>query len=143
MPLVFAENEATESGITYDDRTGVSYQYPRMYRRLVQPGERFLYYRGRKRRGGGRAPQVYFGMGIVGSIQTDAHDTTRLRCDILQYRAFSNAVPFKDSSGRYLEDGGIRRGYFQRGVRRISESEFQRIIALDDGAKGDEQSTRE
>lgn len=130
MPLVFAENEATESGITYDDRTGVSYQYPRMYRRLIQPGERFLYYRGRKRSRGGRAPQVYFGTGIVGSTKIDPEDSSRLRCDVLDYRAFSTPVPFKDVSGRYLEDGGARRGYFQRGVRRISDAEFRRIIDL-------------
>ena len=130
MPLVFAENEASESGITYDDRTGVSYQYPRMYRRLIQPGERFLYYRGRKKRGGGRAPQVYFGTGVVGAIKIDPHDSTRLCCDVLDYRAFATPVPFKDSSGGYLEDGGSRRGYFQRGVRKISDTEFQRITTL-------------
>ena len=27
MPLIFAENEKTESGISYTDKTGVLYQY--------------------------------------------------------------------------------------------------------------------
>lgn len=68
MPLVFASNEETESGLSYDDRAGVSYEFPRMYRRLVVPGTRFLYYRGRRKVGGGRQPQVYFGSGLVGAI---------------------------------------------------------------------------
>jgi hypothetical protein len=29
MPLVFAENEATESGISYEDRPGISVSVPR------------------------------------------------------------------------------------------------------------------
>ena len=37
VPLIFAENEVTESGISYEDRTGVSYQYPSRYRLLIQP----------------------------------------------------------------------------------------------------------
>lgn len=61
MPLVLAENEATESGISCHDRTGVSYQFPKMYRRLIQPGERFVYYKGRKTLDGRRTPKVYFG----------------------------------------------------------------------------------
>lgn len=54
MPLVLAENERSESGIRYADRTGVSYQFPRIYRGLLRPGERFVYYRGRGKIGGGR-----------------------------------------------------------------------------------------
>jgi hypothetical protein len=127
---VLAENEATESGITYDDRTGVSYQYPKAYRRAIQPGERFVYYRGRKKRGAGRWPQVYFGTGIVGAISDDSHEPTRLVCEVLDYEPFLAPVPFKDANGTYLEAGATRRGYFQRGVRRISEAEFNAILTL-------------
>lgn len=135
MPLVLAENEATESGISYDDRTGVSYQYPRAYRRLIQAGERFVYYRGRKKLSGGRAPQVYFGTGVVGSTSEDARDPGRLVCEVLDYQPFTKPIPFKDSGGRYLENGGSRRRYFQRGVRRISDGEFQRVLSLADGVE--------
>lgn len=68
MPLVFAENEATESGITYEDRTGSSYEYPKMYRRLIRSGERFVYYKGRKKHGGGRAPQIILGRASLGAL---------------------------------------------------------------------------
>ena len=130
MPLVLAENEATESGIAYDDRTGVSYQYPRVYRHAIQTGERFVYYRGRKKRGPGRWPQVYFGTGIIGAISDDLHEPKRLVCEVLDYQPFLNPLPFKDVHGTYLEAGASRRGYFQRGVRRISEADFDRILEL-------------
>ena len=126
MPLVFAENEETESGITYQDRTGISYQYPRAYRRMISPGERFVYYRGRRKRGGGRAPQVYFGIGVVGKVS--AEQAGRFVCEVLDYEPFSAPVPFKDSTGAYFETGANRPGYFQPGVRRISVSDFQRIL---------------
>ena len=129
MPLVFAENEETESGITYQDRTGVSYQYPRAYRRIIRSGERFVYYKGRRKRGGGRAPQVYFGVGLVGPTAPDPSRQDHFVCEILDYRAFLVAVPFRDPAGAYLESGGARRGYFQRGVRSISEQDFARILA--------------
>jgi hypothetical protein len=48
----------------------------------------------------------------------------------MEYREFPQFIPFKDLSNRYLEFGGARRGYFQRGVRTISEEEFANILAL-------------
>lgn len=128
MPLVFAENEETESGITYQDRTGISYQYPKMYRRIIRPGERFVYYRGRRKRGGGRAPQVYFGVGLVGNTAQDPDHQDRLICDVLDYQPFPTVVAFKGIDGRYLETGAERRGYFQRGVRVISDDDLRRIL---------------
>jgi len=49
MPLILASNVATESGHSYADRTGISYEFPMVYRRQMQTGERFVYYRGRRR----------------------------------------------------------------------------------------------
>jgi hypothetical protein len=129
MPLILTENEATESGITYEDRTGVSYQYPIMYRRAVQPGERFIYYRGRGRKDGRRGLQVYFGTGVIGDIVSDPAIPGRLSCRILDYRAFAAPVPFKNSPDGYLERAGTRSGYFQRGVRTIASEEFSSILA--------------
>ena len=128
MPLVFAENEETESGITYEDRTGISYQYPRAYRRIIAPGERFIYYRGRRKRGGGRLPQVYFGTGVVGNISPDRNQEDRYICEILDYEPFTAPISFKNSDGKYFETGAARRGYFQRGVRVISDADFLKIL---------------
>src|SRR4051812_15161292 len=109
MPLVFAENEATESGIAYDDRTGISYQYPSRYRRLIQPGERFVYYRGRRSKAGTRIPQVYFGCGVVGNIAPDGGDGGRLVCEVLDYKPFAHPISFKNPQGKYFENGADRR----------------------------------
>ena len=68
MPLVLTQNEATESGHTYADVLGIVYEYPRRYASLVQTGEQFVYYRGRRRATGGTQPQVYLGTGVVGTI---------------------------------------------------------------------------
>lgn len=128
MPLILAESDATESGIEYADRTGISYQYPSQYKNIIKSGERFIYYRGRKKRTGGRQPQIYFGTGIIGDVSAGSGADARWRCDILDYAEFSKPVPFKVGKVGYFEGGGIRRGYFQKGVRRISEAEFDAII---------------
>jgi hypothetical protein len=128
MPLVFAESEATAAGITYEDRTGVSYQYPKGYRRIIRTGEPFVYYRGRRQHGGGSRPQVYFGTGVVGEAGPDPTRPDRFSCEILDYRAFATPVPFKKDKGEYYETGAERRGYFQPGVRVISEEDFGRIL---------------
>jgi hypothetical protein len=133
MPLVFAENEVTASGIGYADRTGISYEYPRRYRHTIRSGECFAYYRGRRRHGGGSTPPVYFGTGIVGRIFPAEDNSDRLVCEILDYQPFALPLPFKDSSGEYFETEGRRRGYFQPGVRKISEDEFERIVGAADG----------
>jgi hypothetical protein len=129
MALIFAESEVTAAGIRYADRTSISYQYPIRYRRLIQPGERFVYYKGRRRHDGSRAPQVYFGTEVVGTFGPDPATPDRVICEILDYRAFLKPVPFKDASGKYFETSADRRGYFQPGVRTISDEECARILA--------------
>jgi hypothetical protein len=139
VPLVFTENEATESGISYLDHTGISYQYPGRYRKIIQTGERFIYYKGRKKRQGGRAPQVYFGAGIVGATLRDTSQANRFTCAILDYKPFPNSVSFKDGKGEYFERGASRRGYFQPGVRIIAERDFERILdAAETEARADD-----
>jgi Protein NO VEIN, C-terminal len=134
MPVVLSESEATESGIRYEDRTGLSYQFPKAYRRKVQPGERFVYYRGRRKIGGGTGPYVYFGTGIIGAVRPDLNHENRLTCDILDYQAFPSPVPFKDENARYLETGAARRGFFQSGVRTISQDDLAKILTAADAA---------
>jgi hypothetical protein len=131
LPLVLAENEDTESGIRYEDRTGVRYQYPKQrYKNLIRSGERFVYYRGRKRKSGGRMQQLYFGTGVIGDTRDDPSAPGRMLCDVLDYRPFESPVPFRIGTTDYLEAGGRRKGYYQQGVRRIAEGEFRRILEL-------------
>jgi hypothetical protein len=136
MPLVFAMNDSSESSIEYADIPFVSYEYPARYRKRIQPGRPFVYYRGRRRVGGGRQPQVYLGTGIVGDIEESA-TSGRLICQILDGEEFLEPLPFKNADGTYLEPGGSRSGYFQQGVREIPEEAFQRIVALGGGGPMD------
>ena len=137
MPLVLTQNEATEWGHDYADVLGVLYEYPLDYHPLIRPGSEFVCYRGRRRQGGGTQPQVYLGVGKVGSIHPSPREG-RLMCLIEEYEAFGEPVPFK-IDGRYLEPGAIPLGeraglYYRRGVRKIEPRVFQRICEL--GGRG-------
>jgi hypothetical protein len=131
MLLVLSTNEATESGIAYADVTGVKYEYPRRYRKLVRSGERFVYYRGRRLPGGKTRPQQYFGTGVVGEISKSAGGRDRLICQILDYREFSYPVGLRWSDGTRVEPGGDAGGLFYRtGVRVITEKIFIRLLQV-------------
>ncbi len=127
MPLVLATGAATESGHTYADVLGLVYEYPRRYRNLIQPGEVFVYYRGRRRDVGGTQPQVYLGCGTIGATSAGSKPD-RMRCEILSYTPFLDPVPFKKADGSHLEPGGSRRGYFQPGVRRVDPETWEGIV---------------
>lgn len=128
MPLVFASNEASASERHYDDRTGVSYEYPRQYQRRINEGELFVYYKGRRKAGGGFQQPVYFGAGIVGAITPAPGDAGRLRCAILDYEPFAVPVPFRAEDGSSLERGGVHKWHWQQGVRKLSDQEFMDIL---------------
>lgn len=141
MPLILAQNEATESGHAYADVFGRSYEFPRRYRSLLTPGERFIYYRGRRRAGGGVQPQVYLGAGVIG--ETALKSNGLYECSILDFHAFPVAVGFKPN-GTYLESAAARYGrraglHFRAGVRAISEMEYTsilRVAGIDAGSWG-------
>lgn len=128
MPLVLAISEATASGHVYDDRIGVSYEFPTRYRNRIRTGERFVYYRGNRKAGGGRQMPVYLGAGIVGPIEP-ADTDGRLRFQVVDYQAFAEPLPFRDDTGALFEPGGTRQGYWQPGVRTLSDDEYERILA--------------
>lgn len=132
MPLVLTQNEESESGHEYDDVLGVCYEYPKRYQRLIRPGERFVYYRGRRKRGGGTQLQVYLGVGTIGAVAKSRRD--RLKCSIEDFEEFKSPVPFK-IDGRYLEAGaqayGRRAGlHYRQGVRQIDQATWDHIRAL-------------
>lgn len=126
MPLVFTQNEVTLTGIEYADVVGEVYEYPARYRNIIEPGEQFVYYRGR-RRTAATGPQVYFGSGIVNEISAGGD---LFRCSITNYQPFDPPVPFKDGD-RYLEPAANTSSqvgfYFQAGVRPIDQVAFDAI----------------
>jgi hypothetical protein len=135
---VLTQNEATQSGHSYADELGVEYEYPTMYRNLIRPGEPFVYYRGRQRAGGGRQPQVYLGVGVIGEIGPSPHSEDRLVCAVEDVEFFKTPVPFK-LDGQHLEPlGAVQPSaagrYFQRGVRGIDDETLRRILAVAEAA---------
>lgn len=136
MPLVLVENERTMGGLydSWQDLTGVCYHYPNKYRNLVQPGERFVYYRGvRKEKGGRRQHPEYFGCGLVRDIWPDLSvpeqsrkDQRKYYCGIAQFTSFDRPVSWM-AAGEKLEP--IPQNMFRDGVRRISDTIFDEILA--------------
>lgn len=133
VPIVLSQNEVTESGHEYADVYGREYEYPKRYSRLVIPGTRFVYYRGRRSTGGQSRPPVYLGVGRIGQVRDGPRDL--LVCDIVDYREFPAPVVFKQN-GVYLEPGandfpsrsvGM---HFRPGVRSIDDAVYARICML-------------
>jgi hypothetical protein len=131
VPLVLTQNEVTESGHEYDDVLGRRYEYPRRYEALIRPGERFVYYRGRRRADGGTRPQAYLGVGLIGMVR-ESPRRGRFICEIDQYTPFPIPVFFRPE-GEYLEPGakayGSRAGLsFRTGVRPVDDHVLSAIV---------------
>lgn len=132
MPLVLTQNEVTESGHEYRDELGITYEFPRRYESLIEPGTPFVYYRGRRRRGGRTGPQQYLGQGVIGAV-TESRGG-RLQCAVGEFKLFNPPVAFK-IDGEYLESDAAAYGpnaglYFRTGVREIDTATYSRILAL-------------
>lgn len=112
MPIVFAINEKSASGHQYNDKLGLSYEYPKLYRKIIQQGERFVYYRGGLTRSGARITPVYLGIGVVGVIAQSRGTPDCLTCEVGEYHSFAVPVPFKSSDGIPLEPGGTAGGLY-------------------------------
>ena len=126
MPVVLATADGKErSGYVYDDRTGISYEYPRgRYENWIATGDRFVYHK----------PHVgYVGTGIIGGIRPSTA-AGRLVCDILDYTAFGESVPLKRSNGEYFEaDLSVwktGRVYWAQGVRQMREARFEELLSV-------------
>ena len=129
MPLRLTANDRSLSGHQYDDVVGVRYEFPSRYRGMVREGERFVYYRGRRRADGTASPQVYLGVGMIGEVRTSTADTKLRVCNIEDWEPFPEPVGFKDASGSHYEPGAVQGGlYWRQGVKVISEEVFQRIL---------------
>lgn len=102
MPLVFTQNEVNLSEHAYADVLGETYEYPSQYRNLIQPGEQFVYYRGRRRASGRSATPSYLGVGIVSDVSAIGD---RFRCSIANFQPFTPPLPFQNQR-RLFGTGG-------------------------------------
>jgi hypothetical protein len=123
MPIVLSTAEGKpRAGYVYDDRTGVSYEFPKVYDSLITVGERFVYHR----------PRIgYTGCGVIGVIQ-DSAKMGRRTCEILDYEDFEQTVSLKDADGTYYEadpaywpTGNV---YWSKGVRPLGEERYEALL---------------
>jgi|GEM_PF-2243452 len=135
MPLVLAENERTIGGLydSWQDTTGREYHFPNVYRRKVEAGDWFVYYRGVRTLTGRRPNPEYFGMGRITGVWRDAAipETAPKRgwrwfCSISDYVPFPEPVSWK-RNGELFEQ--IKQNRFRDGVRSISQETYDAILA--------------
>lgn len=136
--LVLTQNEVHREGPVYADRAGVQYEFPSQYRRRINEGDQFVYYRGRRGTPTGQRPHVYVGVGVVGAI-TDLPDRMHV-AEIACYEPFYEPVDARPD-GEYIEEQlrglGPLTGAALRGnsVRVISRASFDRILELADAVE--------
>jgi len=131
--VIITENDESQ----WDDKTGVSYNYPAKYNRILTPGTKVIYYKGKlkdKQFEDIRLSNTphYFGVAIIGDNYLDKNASKKeYYCDILTYQPFDKAVSFK-MNGDYLEPipESKKTNYWRDGVREVKKNTFDKILEL-------------
>jgi Domain of unknown function (DUF3883) len=134
MPIVLTTNDVVRNPEhAWNDIEGVQYHYPNQYRKKIQPGVEFVYYRGVHRKDGTRAPAEYFGTGRIGEVRIDPDSKDESRpswfCSIEDYVPFNPAVPAKINE-ELIEQ--IPSNMWRNGVRDLDVAAFRRILQIAD-----------
>jgi 5-methylcytosine-specific restriction endonuclease McrA len=108
----------------YDDQIGDQYPFPSQYFDRITQGARFIYCRPQEE----SESTVYFGTGTIGAVRDDVTMEGHRYCQIEDYFAFPQEVPYRDATGKYLETGSMQIPVMQNAVRLIDEIGFDRII---------------
>ncbi|HET7085147.1 MAG TPA: DUF3883 domain-containing protein [Rhizomicrobium sp.] len=131
MALILTSNEVViNPDHAWKNIEGVQYHYPNQYKNLIKPGERFVYYRGVRRKDGRRDQAEYFGVGIIGEIKIDSETADQSRpswfCSIEDYKPFAIPVPAK-VDGTFFEN--IPSNLWRNGVRSLPDPIYEKIIS--------------
>jgi hypothetical protein len=106
-------------GSDYQDKIGRTYHFPRRYYSLLTLSDaQFVYYEPRQSGKG-----EYFGYGRVGSIAQDPSQKDLYFAELLDYRPFSEPVPYKDEEGIHVEESLPKLA--QLAVRKVDEDVFE------------------
>ena len=120
----------------WDDIKGDLYNYPSTYQKILTPGCKVIYYKGKMRNSTFESQRLstgphYFGIGVVcESILDPESDKNDRYCEILEYQEFDKAVPIKVGT-EYLEviPEARKTNYWRFGVREIDKTTFERILS--------------
>ena len=131
--VIITENDESQ----WDDKTGVSYNYPSKYNRILAPGTKVIYYKGKLKDKKFEDVRLsndphYFGVALIGDNYLDKNSSKKeYYCDILTYQPFDKSVPFK-INGDYLEPipESKKSNYWRDGVREVTKETFDKILEL-------------
>lgn len=122
----------------WDDETGVRYNFPKNYKGKLQPGTKFIYYKGKLQNEQYRNKResvdpYYFGVGVVGEIYPNENKKNEYYSDLLAYEEFESSVPAK-IDGEFLEEipESQETDFWRNSVRWISEERFNLILGKAD-----------
>jgi 5-methylcytosine-specific restriction enzyme A len=130
---VIAENDESP----WEDIKGEIYQFPNMYKRILTPGCKVIYYKGRLKDDRFRPTRLsedahYFGSAEIGKVLADPISKKRdLFCEVVNYKEFLEAVPIKND-GTYIEPvpESKKTNYWRFGVREINSDTYNKILSL-------------
>ena len=121
----------------WDDIKGDIYNYPSVYKEILTPGCKVIYYKGKMRNKSFADQRLspephYFGIAVIGESIVDPDGQRNERyCEILNYQEFEEAVPHKIND-EYLEQipDAKASNYWRFGVREINRKTYDRICEL-------------
>lgn len=133
MYAVIVENDKSQ----WNDETGIRYHFPKRYKSILQPGCKVVYYKGRLKdkeyaRLRMTAAPHYFATAVIGEVSHDPDSNKGdLFAEIINYNEFSHPTSNKEKEV-YLETIPKERekNYWRDGVRKISKSDYEKIIGL-------------
>jgi 5-methylcytosine-specific restriction enzyme A len=130
---IIAQNDESQ----WEDIKGEIYQFPNMYKHILTPGCKVIYYKGRLRDKKFINTRLsieahYFGIGEIGKVVKDPGGKKGdLFCEILNYQEFSDPVPIKIND-LYIENipESKQTNYWRFGVREIDSDTYNKILNL-------------
>lgn len=133
MYVIITENDSSE----WKDKTGELYHYPNRYQKLLEPGTKVIYYKGRlleKKYEKFRLSNqpYYFGIGETGKQYRDPKSTKNdFFSEIKDYQAFDKPILAKINKTDYLEviPESRRTNYWRDGVRAITKDIYDSIVS--------------
>jgi predicted HNH restriction endonuclease len=132
MYVVITENDESQ----WCDQTGIAYHFPKRALRLLSPGMKVVYYKGKlkdKKYAQGRlSPEMhYFGIAEIGKIYSDPNSAKGDQFAVIKnFKPFSSPVLSKQKDG-FLEPIPENRltNYWRDGTRTISQETYQAIVS--------------